>query len=549
MRSKHLSRDEINKLLSIVSATRFKRERDRLQSALRNAAQYVRMSSEDQSYSIENQKQTIKEFARLHRLKIVRSYEDHGKSGVVLRGRSALQTLLSDVLSGEAPFSTVLVLDVSRWGRFIDHDEAACYEFLCRSAGVDVRYCAESFSSGSSFAGSISKSVKRLISTQFSHDLSKSVFDAKVRLARKGYWMGGPPPFGMQRVLLAERQKDEVLKPGEWKMTKDKHSVLKPGPSNEVRLIRTMFRMARRGSTCSQIAESLNSKGALFRGKRWSRRNVRTLLMSPVYTGTFIWGRTSEKLHGPITHVRREDWVCSPHELPLIVSPQTVEKVQAELTKRTDARRWCDSRIKEKLCELLHDQGRLSESVIMGRPDMPNVGTIRRHFGYLENAYAAIGYRPPHAELARSAELRRSIQLRSKIVARIVGACPAMTQVAPNRRCRPTIQLNDGTSIAIVICRSIRTTNGQMRWPATFNSSTPGTLIILLMLDAANRAIRFRYLYQVETSIRFHQFSEHDPLLAHAIRLSSMSQLSNAVHRLRIQHQIRPWDECRRAGL
>lgn len=140
MESKHLSRGEISKLLRIVSATRLKKEKYRLRPILKDAAQYVRMSSEDQSYSIENQKQAIKEFARLHRLNIVRSYEDHGKSGLVLKGRSALQTLLSDVLSGEAPFSTVLVLDVTRWGRFIDQDEAACYEFLCRSAGVNVRY-------------------------------------------------------------------------------------------------------------------------------------------------------------------------------------------------------------------------------------------------------------------------------------------------------------------------------------------------------------------------------------------------------------------------
>jgi DNA invertase Pin-like site-specific DNA recombinase len=362
MESKHLTRGEIAKLLEIVSASRRKRQQHRPRPVL--AAQYVRMSSEDQSYSISNQKHAIKEFARLHRLKIVRSYEDHGKSGLVLKGRSALQTLLSDVLSGEAPFSTVLVLDVTRWGRFIDQDEAACYEFLCRSAGVDVRYCAESFSSGLSFAGSISKSMKRLISTQFSRDLSKTVFEAKARLARQGYWMGGPPPFGMQRVLSDGKLEGRALKPGEWKATKDNHAVLQPGPSTEVRLLRTIFGMAQRGSTCSQIADTLNVKGTLFRGKRWSRKNVRTLLLSPVYTGTFIWGRTSEKLRGPITPVPRDRWVCSPHVLPSIVPRQIVQRVQTFLAESADGRRWCEARIKERLGHLLHNEGRLSESVI-----------------------------------------------------------------------------------------------------------------------------------------------------------------------------------------
>jgi hypothetical protein len=31
----------------------------------------------------------------------------------------------------------------SRWGRFQDADESAHYEFLCKSAGIPVHYCAE----------------------------------------------------------------------------------------------------------------------------------------------------------------------------------------------------------------------------------------------------------------------------------------------------------------------------------------------------------------------------------------------------------------------
>ncbi len=49
------------------------------------------------------------------------------------------------MMSGRAQFKVILVYDVSRWGRFQDVDEAAHYEFLCRSASVPVRYCAEQF--------------------------------------------------------------------------------------------------------------------------------------------------------------------------------------------------------------------------------------------------------------------------------------------------------------------------------------------------------------------------------------------------------------------
>jgi DNA invertase Pin-like site-specific DNA recombinase len=44
--------------------------------------------------------------------------------------------LVADVVAGQDVFDTILVYDVSRWGRFQDADESAHLEFLCRSAGV-----------------------------------------------------------------------------------------------------------------------------------------------------------------------------------------------------------------------------------------------------------------------------------------------------------------------------------------------------------------------------------------------------------------------------
>ena len=106
------------------------------------AAAYVRMSTEHQQYSTENQLDTIKLYAAAHTLEIVRIYTDAGKSGLRLEGRDALIQLFSDVESGVLGFSTILVYDVSRWGRFQDPDLAASFEVRCRQAGVSVHYCA-----------------------------------------------------------------------------------------------------------------------------------------------------------------------------------------------------------------------------------------------------------------------------------------------------------------------------------------------------------------------------------------------------------------------
>ena len=65
----------------------------------RRAAQYVRMSTEHQQYSTENQGDRIQEYAERHGLEIVRTYADEGKSGLNIGGRSGLQQLLADVVN------------------------------------------------------------------------------------------------------------------------------------------------------------------------------------------------------------------------------------------------------------------------------------------------------------------------------------------------------------------------------------------------------------------------------------------------------------------
>jgi DNA invertase Pin-like site-specific DNA recombinase len=93
------------------------------------AAEYVRMSTEHQKYSTENQAEAIRRYADQRGIQIVRTYADEGKSGLKLDGRDALKRLIDDVQNGRAEFEAILVYDVSRWGRFQDADESA----YCRS--------------------------------------------------------------------------------------------------------------------------------------------------------------------------------------------------------------------------------------------------------------------------------------------------------------------------------------------------------------------------------------------------------------------------------
>ncbi len=168
------------------------------------AAQYVRMSTDHQRYSTENQREAIQKYAAQHGFEIVRTYADEGKSGLSLDGRDALKQLIQDVQTSRPAYQAILVYDISRWGRFQDADESAYYEYVCRRAGIRVVYCAEPFENDGSPMSVIMKSVKRAMAGEYSRELSNTVFMGQCRLIELGYRQGGSPGFGLRRLLLDE---------------------------------------------------------------------------------------------------------------------------------------------------------------------------------------------------------------------------------------------------------------------------------------------------------------------------------------------------------
>jgi hypothetical protein len=61
------------------------------------AALYVRMSTEHQQYSPENQSDVIRQYAASHNMEVVQVYSDHGRSGLNIAGREGLNQLMSNV--------------------------------------------------------------------------------------------------------------------------------------------------------------------------------------------------------------------------------------------------------------------------------------------------------------------------------------------------------------------------------------------------------------------------------------------------------------------
>jgi DNA invertase Pin-like site-specific DNA recombinase len=193
------------------------------------AAEYVRMSDDDQQYSIENQRAAIREYAAIHGFEVIRTYADSGKSGVIAKHRNALRELLRDVVNGDAPYRGILVYDISPRGRFPNSDEAAHYEFLCSDAGIPLHYCAEQFANDGTATSSILKALKRSMAAEFSRELGEKVFRGKSRLVRMGFWVGGQPGYGYRRLMISDKGKPkQILRNGERKSLTTDRVILVP---------------------------------------------------------------------------------------------------------------------------------------------------------------------------------------------------------------------------------------------------------------------------------------------------------------------------------
>ena len=166
------------------------------EKALR-AEQYVRMSTDHQQYSIENQAAAIGAYAQAHNLNHRQYISRQSESGLRLKNRTGLLQLLEDVQSDRADFDHILVYDVSRWGRFQDIDESAHYEFICKQAGIKVEYCAEQFENDGSMLSSIVKNIKRVMAAEYSRELSTKVHAGICRIVSLGFRHGGALAYGL----------------------------------------------------------------------------------------------------------------------------------------------------------------------------------------------------------------------------------------------------------------------------------------------------------------------------------------------------------------
>ncbi len=469
-------------------------DNDREIDNLREAAQYVRMSTEHQRYSTQNQADAIAQYASDRGYQIVRTYSDAGKSGLRIQGRAGLRQLLDDIQAGQTEFKTVLVYDISRWGRFQDADESAYYEYICKRAGISIEYCAEQFENDGSPISTIVKGVKRAMAGEYSRELSQKVFAGQCRLIELGYRQGGAPGFGLRRMLIDEAgQTKGILVRGEHKSIQTDRVTLVPGPDNEIAIVNQIFRSF--VSDCqseADIAADLNERGIKTDlDRNWSPAVVRQILTNEKYVGNNIWNRHSFKLKK--CHVRNDpaNWVRATGAFEAIVNTDLFAAASAIIGSRV--KRMSDEDMLKGLKETLEQNGFLSGIVINESEALPSSGAYQSRFGSLLRAYSLVGFKPDRDY--RYIEINKRLRkIHAGIIHKTMNGIEQVGGHVHRNAKTGLLTINHELSASVVIARCTQTGAGAYRWNIRLETGLLPDITVVVRMDQANEAPLDYYL-------------------------------------------------------
>ena len=498
-------------------------------------AEYVRMSTEHQKYSTENQGDAIRAYAAQRGIEIVQTYADQGKSGLSLDGRDALKRLIDDVQNGRANFKTILVYDVSRWGRFQDADESAYYEYICKRTGISVQYCAEQFENDGSPVSTIVKGVKRAMAGEYSRELSGKVFTGQCRLIELGYRQGGPPGYGLRRQLIDQTGtiKSELTR-GDQKSLQTDRVILVPGPAKEIETVRWIYEtFVEERKPEQEIANLLNAKGILTDlGRHWTRGTVHQVLINEKYVGNNVWNRHSFKLKKKRVRNNPDMWIRAEGAFHAIVDRPLFNAAQTIIRERSF--RVTDDDMLESLRQLFQTRGYLSGMVIDEADHLPSSSAYQNRFGSLLRAYQLFGFTPDRDY--RYIEINRALRgMHPGIVAGAIAGIRAAGGHVTQDIATDILTINGEFSASVVIVRCQDTAAGSMRWHIRFDTGLSPDITIAVRMDRPNREpLDYYLLPRVDMSMPRLRLAEHNGVSLDSYRFETLEPLFGMAVRVRI---------------
>lgn len=276
-----------------------------------NVAIYMRYSCDNQdSSSIEYQRNNLKEFCKRQEYIIVKEYSDEAVSGQK-EERDAFQEMMSDARLKERIFDKIIVFTYSRFSRHPGH--VFKYYLELEDLGIELISASEPLLNGTvkytylGFVfGSAYTDVKNV--SMYAHAGMKAKAD-------KGGFCGGTAPYGYDIV--------------------DEKYVINPTEAEAVKLI---FKMYLDGRSYKSMADELNRNG--YRTKNngnFRKTSFYDILKQEKYIGTLVWdkraAKTSTLKRNNSRHKPRSEQSLVAGGCPQIIPEDMFWEVQEELKR------------------------------------------------------------------------------------------------------------------------------------------------------------------------------------------------------------------------
>lgn len=378
-----------------------------------SAVAYYRHSARDrQENSVAIQQELVRKWAEENRVDIVREFADLGKSGLTAEGRDGFNEMMNNWVKRRDDFEFVLCLDVSRWGRFQDIDLSATYSADCKRHGKDVIYTTLGMPRPDDPLYKVYLQFERFRAAQFSKELSVKVFHGCITIAKQGYWAGGKPPYGYDRLLLDEARRPlHVLEPSQKKSIQNQRVTLTPGDKEHVATVRRVFHEFTQdgeardlGQRMQNLGDELNHDGIPAPGGGlWDGVKIRRVLTNPMYAGTLVYNKTTQKLMTPTRRNPKDQWIRTAGAFEPVVDPEVFE--QAQFIFAQAALRFSPEVMIAHLERIHQEFGFVRPALLRADKAAPSASTYAKHFRSLDAAYQDV-FRTTVNEVAQEVETK-----------------------------------------------------------------------------------------------------------------------------------------------
>jgi site-specific DNA recombinase len=271
-------------------------------------ALYARVSSEkqDTDLSISAQLRALREYANRNGHQVVKEFVDEAETGRTT-ARPAFREMVALARRPNKPFEQILVWKYSRFAR--SREDSIVFKAMLKKAGVTVVSINEPFDDTPT--GRLLEAIIESLDEFYSDNLGEEVTRGMRESAARGFYLSSRPPYGYRKMKVADGNKERTkLEP-----LLDKASI-----------VAAAFNDALNGKGLIEMVRELNSKGIPGpRGKGWSKTGLYSILTNELYTGVFVWGRSSKRGLEPV----RTENACPP-----LVDRETFLKVQNLMRER-----------------------------------------------------------------------------------------------------------------------------------------------------------------------------------------------------------------------